>query len=295
MTDVFGKHQPKIPYRPIADLLAAYRQRDPDKLAIVDLDQETSISFGALDAAVTEVAAALRGKGVGKGSRVLLLSDENLEKLLIWLAIWRLGAVVAPLNIELNESIDRRARGNCRSGARAGAQGARRQDAAGGKAVHQVRQLLAERGRCRRAGRFLPHHAARHRAGEPARSATRADDIACIFCTSGTTSRPKLVVYDHCAYWLNGLSTLEALGLNEDDRTLEYRSFGWNSAQVVSLMPFLEEGPDDAHRPAVLAQPLLRLDPDARHHVCRGHSHGRQHAAEQAARLHRRRTCRPCG
>jgi long-chain acyl-CoA synthetase/malonyl-CoA/methylmalonyl-CoA synthetase len=69
-----------------------------------------------------------------------------------------------------------------------------------------------------------------------------ADDIACIFCTSGTTARPKIVVYDHCAYWLNGLSTLECLGLTADDRTLEYRSFGWNSAQVLSLMPFLEKG-----------------------------------------------------
>ena len=69
-----------------------------------------------------------------------------------------------------------------------------------------------------------------------------AADIACIFCTSGTTSRTKVVVYDHCAYWLNGLSTLECLGLTEDDRTLEYRSFGWNSAQVLSLMPFLEKG-----------------------------------------------------
>jgi acyl-coenzyme A synthetase/AMP-(fatty) acid ligase len=54
--------------------------------------------------------------------------------------------------------------------------------------------------------------------------------------------RPKIVVYDHCAYWLNGLSTLEFLGLTEHDRTLEYRSFGWNSAQVLSLMPFLEKG-----------------------------------------------------
>jgi acyl-coenzyme A synthetase/AMP-(fatty) acid ligase len=70
----------------------------------------------------------------------------------------------------------------------------------------------------------------------------RPEDIACIFCTSGTTSRPKIVVYDHCAYWLNGLSTLEFLGLTPEDRTLEYRSFGWNSAQVLSLMPFLEKG-----------------------------------------------------
>jgi acyl-CoA synthetase (AMP-forming)/AMP-acid ligase II len=105
MANVFGEHRPKIPYQPVADLLAQYRQRDPDKLAIVDLDQETSISFGGLDQAVTDIAAALKGAGVGKGSRVLLLSDETLEKLLIWLAVWRLGAVVAPLNIELNATL----------------------------------------------------------------------------------------------------------------------------------------------------------------------------------------------
>ena len=51
MANVFGEHRPKIPYQPVADLLAQYRQRDPDKLAIVDLDQETSISFGGLDRA----------------------------------------------------------------------------------------------------------------------------------------------------------------------------------------------------------------------------------------------------
>ncbi len=68
------------------------------------------------------------------------------------------------------------------------------------------------------------------------------EDISCMFCTSGTTARPKIVVYDHAAYWLSGLSTLEFLGLTENDRTLEYRSFGWNSAQVLSLMPFLEKG-----------------------------------------------------
>ena len=35
------------------------------------------------------------------------------------------------------------------------------------------------------------------------------DDISCIFCTSGTTSRPKCVVYNHIAYWLNGLNTID--------------------------------------------------------------------------------------
>jgi long-chain acyl-CoA synthetase len=241
MANVFGKHKPKIPYQPIADLLAQYRERDPDKLAIVDLDEQSSINFGALDRAVTDIAFALRERGVGKGNRVLLLSDENLEKLLIWLAVWRLGAVVAPLNIELNAPLIA--------------------DLAVAVApvltlVHKELDggvLLAGKPFVR-FGRYSEEATdadpqddlfrLMSRAIDPERLPERnaAADIACIFCTSGTTSRPKVVVYDHCAYWLNGLSTLECLGLSADDRTLEYRSFGWNSAQVLSLMPFLETG-----------------------------------------------------
>ena len=79
MADVFGKHAPKIPYRPIADLLAGYARRDPAKPAIVDLDQGKSIGFGALERAVTDVAAALKQNGVRKGSRVLLLADDACD------------------------------------------------------------------------------------------------------------------------------------------------------------------------------------------------------------------------
>jgi acyl-CoA synthetase (AMP-forming)/AMP-acid ligase II len=241
MADVFGKHAPKIPYQPIADLLAQYARRDAEKLAIVDLDQESSISFGALERAVTDIAAALRQRGVRKGSRVLLLADETLEKLLVWLACWRLGAVVAPLNIELNAKFI--------------AELATAIDPAL-TLVHREldgEALLAGKPFVR-FGRYTQNTTeadpqddlfrAMARGIAPARLPERneAADLAGIFCTSGTTSRPKIVVYDHCAYWLNGLSTLECLGLTEDDRTLEYRSFGWNSAQVLSLMPFLETG-----------------------------------------------------
>jgi acyl-coenzyme A synthetase/AMP-(fatty) acid ligase len=242
MQSVFGAHVPEIPYRPIAELFALYRERDPDKSAIVDLESGTAISFGALDQVTTDIAAFLKRHGVVKGSRVLLLSDENLEKLLLWFALWRIGAVVAPLNIEINEKIladlapvvnpalilhhkaidiDALA-GNCTAPRlRFGAW-----SATGAADPDDACFAAMSRG---------------HSASElPERNF--ADDLACIFCTSGTTSRPKIVVYDHCAYWLNGLSTLEFLGLTAEDRTLEYRSFGWNSAQVLSLMPFLEKG-----------------------------------------------------
>jgi acyl-CoA synthetase (AMP-forming)/AMP-acid ligase II len=241
MTSVFGDHVPGIPYRPIGELFALYRDRDPAKTAIVDLDSGSAITFGELDRITTEIACLLKSRGVLKGSRVLLLSDENLEKLLLWFGIWRLGAAVCPLNIEINAKVladlvrvvnpvlvlwhkeldidaligDGRAP-RVRFGAWSAAGDADPQD--------ELFSCLSK-----------------HDAAElPERN--NPDDIACMICTSGTTGRPKIVVYDHCGYWLNGLSTLEFLGLSENDRTLEYRSFGWNSAQVLSLMPFLEKG-----------------------------------------------------
>jgi len=243
MTGVFGDHQLGIPYRPIAELFAHYRDRDPGKTAIVDLESGTAISFGALNQVTTDIAAFLRSRGVAKGSRVLLLSDENLEKLLIWFGIWRIGAVVCPLNIEINakvladlapvvnpalilhhKDVDCDALvGEC-------------------KAPRIRFASWSADGASDRQDECFAVMTKGHRTAElPERNAP--EDIACICCTSGTTSRPKIVVYDHCAYWLNGLSALEFLGLTADDRTLEYRSFGWNSAQVLSLIPFLQKGP----------------------------------------------------
>jgi acyl-coenzyme A synthetase/AMP-(fatty) acid ligase len=238
---VFGDHVPGISYRPIAELFAHYRDRDATKTAIVDLDSGASITFGELDRITTDIAALLKSRGVTKGSRVLLLSDESLEKLLLWFGIWRLGAVVCPLNIEINEKVL-----------------ADLAPVVNPVLIlwHKDLDIDALTGQCKapriRFGAWSP-------TGDTAAQdeffsrLTKSDvsalpernnpeDLACIFCTSGTTSRPKIVIYDHCAYWLNGLSTLEFLGLTEDDRTLEYRSFGWNSAQVLSLMPFLEKG-----------------------------------------------------
>ena len=103
MPGPFGDHQLKIPYEPVADLLAKYAKRDPDKTAIVDLESGTSIDFGQLDRIAIDIAAYLKSKGIRKGSRVLVLSDECLEKLLIWFGVWRIGAVICPFNLEINE------------------------------------------------------------------------------------------------------------------------------------------------------------------------------------------------
>lgn len=238
MKDVFEGHDLAIPFRPVADLLDAYAARDPRKTAIVDLDGEARIDFGDLRDAANRVAARLVDLGVGRGDRVLLLSDECLEKLILWLGVWRIGAVVCPLNIELNtkhlgylsnligpkviliqEGLELPEIEADAPIFRFGTWAAP-QAPAGGFFASLPAEATSE---------SLPHRY------DPA-------DLSCMFCTSGTTSLPKIVVYDHAAYWLSGLSTLDMLGLTEEDRTLEYRSFGWNSAQILSWMPFLQTG-----------------------------------------------------
>jgi acyl-coenzyme A synthetase/AMP-(fatty) acid ligase len=237
---VFGSHQLGIPYQPVAELFAQYRARGPNKTAIVDLDENSSITFGELEQITTDIALDLKRRGVNKSDRVLLLADECLEKLLIWFGVWRIGAVVCPLNIEINEKMMVELTRSVNP-----------------KLIFchadlDMAALVGEHPAPRvRFGRWneMPspqdeYFTALKTGGRSSDLPERNDpeDVACIFCTSGTTARPKIVVYDHCAYWLNGLSTLEFLGLTEDDRTLEYRSFGWNSAQVLTLMPFLEKG-----------------------------------------------------
>jgi long-chain acyl-CoA synthetase len=238
MTDPFGNQELAIPFKAVADILAQFRARDPDKAAIVDLDQGNAVTFAELEQLVTDIGADFRRRGITKGDRVVVLSDEVLEKLLLWLGLWRIGAACCPLNVEMNtahvvsitkaidpklvlvhETLD----------AKMLTAGARAPVVLFGRFDASKDQFFAglKRGA--------------HPASLPERNAPT--DISCIFCTSGTTDKPKVVVYDHVVYWLNGLDTVDCLGLTENDRTLEYRSFGWNSAQVLSLIPFLQVGP----------------------------------------------------
>ncbi|MBM3531105.1 MAG: acyl--CoA ligase [Alphaproteobacteria bacterium] len=241
MQGPFGDHTLGIPYEPVADLLAKYARRDPQKTAIVDLESGTSIAFGALERKAVDIATWLKSRGVGKGDRVLVLADEFIEKLLIWMGVWRIGAVMCPFNLEINEK-----------------QMVSLTAALDPKLIlyHKDIDVAAMTGEARAPKvRFGAWRAdgtndpkdelfVSLKPGDAASLPERneASDTACIFCTSGTTARPKIVIYNHAAYWMNGLDTLEFLGLTEDDRTLEYRSFGWNSAQVLSLLPFLQKG-----------------------------------------------------
>jgi acyl-coenzyme A synthetase/AMP-(fatty) acid ligase len=242
-TALGARHDMALPFESIRAVLDRHARDRPDKMALYALDQDKSITFGVLRHMADRVARRLVDQGIGKGDRVGLLSDESLEKLILWLGIWRIGAVVVPLNIEMNiayvsellrtvepkltlwhEDLD----------------GATMTDGVGGEII-AFADWDPEGSGDAGSDEFFTRLAA-DADGPKIEMENGPDDVACIYCTSGTTDKPKLIVFDHMGFWLFGLSSMEQVGHTENDRTLEYRSFGWSSVQGMTLMPWLQTG-----------------------------------------------------
>jgi len=231
--------EPARPFQSVRALLDKYRAEHPDKTAIHDLDQDSSITFIELHDMANRLARFLAARGIGRGGKVAVLADENLEKLICWMGIWRLGAVICVPNVELNRNHLSLILGNMRPDLVLVHADMHDPALTEGLACESI-VFSAWRGDGGADDLFalLVDYAD----GPAVADENGPQDVSAMFCTSGTTALPKTVIYDHWAYWLNGLSTLDMLGLTGDDRTLEYRSFGWNSAQILSLMPWLQTG-----------------------------------------------------
>ncbi len=232
-----------LPFEPVSTLLPRYAARDPDKIALVDLDQDMEATWGELDAAANRIAVFLAARGIGIGDKVGLLADETVEKLVCWLGVWRAGACVCPLNVELNAAYIGDMLRHIEPKLVLWHHEMDGPDLTEGVDTVDIRVDAwgTDQGASGGADSLFPMVAGMDTASAPDLNESE-DDLSAIFCTSGTTSRPKLIIHKHIGLWLSGLSTLDFLGLTEDDRTLEYRSFGWNSAQILSLMPWLQRG-----------------------------------------------------
>ncbi|MCY4549418.1 MAG: class I adenylate-forming enzyme family protein [Defluviicoccus sp.] len=229
-----------IPFRSVAEILARHEAAHPEKTAIVDLDGGKEIDFAGLRAAVERIAAWLAARGVGRGDRVVVLSDERIEKLLVFLAVWRVGAVACPFHVETGIPHLRAIIGYIDPRLvlwQSALDGERILSGLGYDSARFSAWPEGDAG----PGEVFASAAALDPRRAPA-GGNAAADTACIFSTSGTTDRPKCVEWDHLGLWLCGLSSLDFTGMTGDDRLLEYRTFSWLSPQILALMPFLQTG-----------------------------------------------------
>src|SRR5580658_5377739 len=76
------------------------RDRDPEKLAVIDLggEGERRLRYADLDAMAQGVARALSARGLTRGDRIGILSANRTEFIAAYYGIMRAGFIAVPVN-----------------------------------------------------------------------------------------------------------------------------------------------------------------------------------------------------
>lgn len=197
------------------------RGNDRPALVIVEESGErTAVSFAEMAHRSDQVAAWLRGQGIGKGDSVIVMLGNQVELWEVMLGVMKIGAVIMPTTTALGQAdlVDRIARGNARMVVCSAADAAKFDEVPGEYSKAVVGQVEG----------WLDLHDA-YAIADPAvdHPGTTPGDRLLLYFTSGTTSRPKLVEHTQASYPVGHLSTMYWLGLRPHDVHLNISSPGW--------------------------------------------------------------------
>jgi acetyl-CoA synthetase len=204
------------------DQIAKGARRDQPALWVVGEDgAETKLSFRQLADRSSQIANYFRAVGMNRGDRLLLMLGNVPELWESMLAAMKLGVVVIPTTTLLvgDDIADRIARGGVgyiisttEHAAKFETYGSTCTRIAVGQPVSGWRNYDIGYGA---STNFEPD-------GE-----TLGDDPLQLYFTSGTTTKPKLVMHTHTSYPVGHLSTMYWLGLRPGDIHLNLSSPGW--------------------------------------------------------------------
>ena len=203
------------------DRLAREQGSEPALWIVNEGASEQKISYAQMAARSNQVANWLRGLGVRRGDRMLLMLGNEVPLWETMLAAFKLGAVVIPASSLLTpeDLRDRIERGHVRH-------------VVAGE-VHQEKFAQVP-GAYTRIGVGAPLAGwtafADSRQGSEAFTPdgpTQASDPLLLYFTSGTTSKPKLVLHTHQSYPVGHLSTMFWIGLKPGDIHMNISSPGW--------------------------------------------------------------------
>lgn len=221
------------------EFFSASVRLDPDKPAL--LEGERTVSYAELDRRCNQVAHLLSERGVGRGDRVALLFENQIEVIELTFGTMRAGAVPVPLNSELAENQLARIAGHCEADVLI----------AGGSLQQRAKRIL---GRMRDVPRIVLVDADRPDVGESYPAARRAadpehpavavspDDICMMPYTSGSSGEPKGVLLTHggCYWCVNMLRRV--MLLEPSERALVAVPLYHKNGMLGAVKPFLMAG-----------------------------------------------------
>ncbi len=196
---------------------------------------ETRVTFDEMRRRSNRVANWLTGLGVRRGDAVMLMLGNRVELWEAMLAILKIGAVILPTSVVLDTD-----------------DLAERIERAGIRAVVSDDTDAAKFDGI--AGDFVRIVAGGEREGWHGFGASGAaseaapgivvdsSDAAIVYFTSGTTSRPKMVVHTHVSYPVGHLSTTYWIGVRPGDVHMTISAPGWGKhAWSLFFAPWIAE------------------------------------------------------
>jgi len=176
------------------------------------------VSFAELSARSNSVANGLRALGLRRGDRIMVMLGNVVPLWEVMLAAMKLGAIVVPATTLLtaDDLAERVARVNARFVVTAA------EDASKLAGIDAVRITVGPVIGC-----IDYESLTSERQAFTPDAPTKASDPMLLYFTSGTTSKPKLVLHTHASYPIGHLTTMYWLGLQPGDVHLNISSPGW--------------------------------------------------------------------
>ncbi|MGZ0068451.1 AMP-binding protein [Microbacterium arborescens] len=209
-----------------------------DRIALHVVDEDGSerrVTYDEMRRRSNRVANWLTGRGVGHGDAVMLMLGNRVELWEAMLAILKIGAVILPTSVVLgaDDLLERVERADIRAVLADPVDAAKFDGIEGG-----FERIVV-------GGERPGWHSFAHAAGADDAApgvVVASDDPAIVYFTSGTTSRPKMVVHTHVSYPVGHLSTTYWIGVRPGDVHMTISAPGWGKhAWSLFFAPWIAE------------------------------------------------------
>ncbi|MCV6631051.1 MAG: AMP-binding protein [Flavobacteriaceae bacterium] len=212
------------------DWVAKWADYTPNKVAIVSHETGERYTYLQLHAYADNLRLYFQEIGLEEGDRVAVLAEHGFPMIALFVACQRSGIILVPLNYRLSSS----------------ELSEQLEDANAGLFVYSLKQATLANKIENKVAHQISYAELRSYLCYPKRELPvyniLEDNAVFVFYTSGTTGKPKGVMYTNKMLFWNSLNTSMQLGITFRDTTLSvsppYHTSGWN----VFVTPLLHKG-----------------------------------------------------